>query len=264
MQRIRKNAFHATDQNQRKCVANDMKETNRLLPFTCRDGAHNMAADEVLLEAASRGVSGLRFYGWTEPTLSLGYFQSAAVRISDPSLAALPFVRRSTGGGTLVHHHELTYALALPELLRTGGEPWLLRMHKIIAAALHRLGVPCQLANAPGDKSSVLCFHTITPDDVLCGGAKVVGSAQRKRRHGFLQHGGILLAQSPFAPSLPGIQQLCGWRPGLEAVQHAVTEEFAAETGWAVTAAEWSDTEKAAIERLVQERYANTVWNEKR
>src|SRR5437588_9911435 len=91
----------------------------RLLPYAVADGAHNMAADEVLLEGASAGVASLRFYGWSEPTLSLGYFQSAAVRRTDPRLAALPYVRRPTGGMTLVHHHELTSALALP-----ARSPW--------------------------------------------------------------------------------------------------------------------------------------------
>ena len=50
----------------------------RLMPFAAADGAANMAADEALLETASdRGLASLRFYTWTEPTLSLGYFQPA-------------------------------------------------------------------------------------------------------------------------------------------------------------------------------------------
>ena len=86
----------------------------RLLPFAEAGGAHNMAADETLLEAAGAGQASLRFYGWSAPTVSLGYFQPHNVHISDPLLANLPYVRRPTGGATLVHHHEMTYALALP------------------------------------------------------------------------------------------------------------------------------------------------------
>src|SRR5207244_6408467 len=99
-----------------------------------------MAADEVLLQAAGAGQLALRFYGWQQATVSLGYFQAAACRRADPLLTTLPYVRRPTGGATLVHHHELTYALALPEQVRrAGSEPWLLYMHGIIAAALKRL-----------------------------------------------------------------------------------------------------------------------------
>src|SRR5947199_97360 len=86
-----------------------------LFPFLTADGPTQMAADDALLEGtATSGRPALRFYAWDPPTLSLGYFQPAADRLADPRLAALPFVRRPTGGGAIVHHHELTYALALP------------------------------------------------------------------------------------------------------------------------------------------------------
>src|SRR5262245_26530345 len=93
--------------------------TIRLLPYAIADGPHNMAADETLLEGAGRGVASLRFYGWSEATLSLGYFQPARRRFDAERLASLPFVRRPSGGDALVHHHELTCALALP-----AGRPW--------------------------------------------------------------------------------------------------------------------------------------------
>src|SRR5437868_10093883 len=86
----------------------------RLLRFARADGPHNMAADEVLLESAVAGMASLRFYGWSAPTVSLGYFQPERMRRADERLARLAYVRRPTGGGALVHHHEVTYALALP------------------------------------------------------------------------------------------------------------------------------------------------------
>src|SRR5205814_9219218 len=91
----------------------------RLLPYAVADGPHNMAADEVLLESAAAGIASLRFYGWSEATLSLGYFQPERLRHEDERLTGLPYVRRPSGGATLVHHHEVTYALALP-----AGPPW--------------------------------------------------------------------------------------------------------------------------------------------
>src|SRR5438093_839358 len=123
-----------------------MSQTVRLLPYAVADGPHNMAADEALLESAVAGTASLRFYGWSEATLSLGYFQPERLRLTDERLARLPFVRRASGGDALVHHHELTYALALP-----AGRDWQSRdpclrcMHRVLAAALAALGVPVRL-----------------------------------------------------------------------------------------------------------------------
>src|SRR5262245_52547117 len=102
-----------------------------------------MACDEALLDSALEGTASLRFYSWSPPTLSLGYFQPASVRAMAPGLAALPFVRRPSGGDTLVHDHELTYALALPAGApwQSRAASWLGRMHGIIATALRTLGV---------------------------------------------------------------------------------------------------------------------------
>src|SRR5436305_12637428 len=113
----------------------------RLLPYTVADGPANMADDEVLLRSAASGQPSLRFYGWREATLSLGYFQSAARRLDAPLLRDLPFVRRPTGGDALVHHHELTYCLAVPsKRARPSAGPWL-AMQEVIAAALLEFGI---------------------------------------------------------------------------------------------------------------------------
>src|SRR6516164_4746299 len=116
--------------------------TCRLLPFSTADGPHNMAADEVLLESGQAGTASFRLYAWTEATVSLGYFQPAGLRQTDPRIAALPFVRRPSGGAALVHHLEVTYALGLPagRPWQT-GESWLCRMHYVLTAALASLGV---------------------------------------------------------------------------------------------------------------------------
>src|SRR5262245_14067916 len=186
----------------------------RVLPFATADGPLNMAADEALLRSAARGVISLRFYGWTRPTISLGYFQPAARRLDDPLLRDLPFVRRPTGGDALVHDREITYCLAAPLLgpPREQGQPWL-RMHAVLVAALADLGVTARLhapSGGEGQFTGFLCFEHLTAGDVLVGPAKVVGSAQRKQRGAVMQHGGILLATSPHTPSLPGIRELSG------------------------------------------------------
>lgn len=240
----------------------------RLLPFETLPGPLNMAADEALLHSASAGgVASLRFYGWSGPTLSLGYFQPAADRLADPLLAALPWVRRATGGAALVHHHEVTYALALPPGKEwQSGESWACRFHRVVTAALAGAGaatrpVPCGQEAKLGQ---VLCFLHQTPGDLLAGAAKVVGSARRKQKGALLQHGGVLLARSEFAPRLPGLAELTGVRLTAERAAKLVTEQFAADTGWDVASGDWTADELALRERIAATRYASPEWNEKR
>ena len=239
--------------------------TCRLLPYTVADGPTNMATDEALLEAALAGVATLRFYGWSPPTLSLGYFQSERVRLADPLLAELPFVRRPSGGDTLVHDHELTYALALPRSW-PGDEPWPVRMHEIIRDALASFGIAAWLlkpaASAPGE--GPLCFRHFTPGDLMIGAAKVVGSAQRRRRGALLQHGGILLARSQHTPTLPGIRDLTGQDLAPAPLTAAVVERFAAVTGARVVEASLRPREEIAVKSLISRKYASRQWNFKR
>lgn len=245
-----------------------MSQTIRLLPFAGADGATNMAADEALLESAARGLASLRFYTWTEPTLSLGYFQRAAERAADTNLARLAWVRRSTGGAAIVHHHELTYALALPAAKEwASAEHWICRFHHIIQAVLAGRGVKshavvCGEEQKLGD---LVCFLHQTPGDLLIGGSKVAGSAQRKMRGALLQHGSVLLRRSEFVPHLAGICDAPGateFAP--EALADVLTAAFAADTGWAVAPGAWTAEELNRTAVIRAEKYANRDWNEKR
>jgi len=75
--------------------------------------AFNMALDEALLENVARlGRPALRFYGWTEPAATFGYFQ----KFSEVERATLlrPLIRRPTGGGIVPHDCDWTYSFAVP------------------------------------------------------------------------------------------------------------------------------------------------------
>ena len=239
----------------------------RLLPYEVADGPHNMAADEVLLESSvERHIASLRFYGWSTATVSIGYFEPAGSHRANPRLSQLPWVRRATGGGTLVHHHEVTYATALPpDSLWQPAEPPIFAMHKVIAAALMELdvrGLDFHRDVRPGGEG--LCFQRHTFGDVLCQASKVVGSAQRKHRRALLQQGGILLAQSPHTPSLPGLRELAGATLTPAQVAQAVAIQFSKATGWTVTPGDWTAVERQRTEGLAGSKYAAVAWNEKR
>lgn len=189
----------------------------RVLPHEVADGPSNMALDEALLDSVAAGPSAaaVRTYGWSTPTLSLGYFQRAAEAESDPRWRAVAMVRRPTGGGALWHDREVTYAIVVPADHPAARPASALyrAIHEAIAARLRDLGVPASRRGEPaGPVGSgprpFLCFLDRDPGDVVVGGVKVVGGAQRRRSGAVLQHGSLLLARSPTTPELPGLADL--------------------------------------------------------
>ena len=239
----------------------------RLLPPACRPGPDQMAADDALLAAAAGGVAGLRFYTWPRPTASLGYFQPAADRRTNPAWAGLDWVRRPTGGAMLVHHHELTYAFALPpgRDWQPPGESWLCRAHHAITDVLRGFGVETAAVVCGRERKlgPALCFRHQTAGDLLAGGSKVVGSAQRKSAGALLQHGGILLAASPAAPELPGIAELTGVRLDPVTLTQALAAGFAAAFGWDLRPADWSAADETVMTEAAA-KYRSDAWNDKR
>ena len=90
-------------------------ETARVIFDLPQSGARNMATDQALLHTADEvGLITLRLYRWSSPTVSLGYFQTYASREEHEPSRNCELVRRYSGGGAIVHHHELTYSLSVP------------------------------------------------------------------------------------------------------------------------------------------------------
>jgi lipoate-protein ligase A len=185
----------------------------RLLIDPPLPGAWNMALDETLLESAlNHGVCTARVYEWEHATLSLGYFQKPAEARADPRWAGMPAVRRLSGGGAIVHHHELTYSLAVPPDHPAAGDPSALysAIHEAVISRLAGLGVSLAIRGTllSERNSAFLCFARGDAMDVVLGPNKVLGSAQRRRRGAILQHGSLVLKASQFAPEVPGLTEL--------------------------------------------------------
>ncbi len=187
--------------------------TVRLLLDPPAPGAWNMAVDEALLEtAAADGITTLRFYTWSEPTLSLGYFQAAADRARHVASRDCSLVRRASGGGAILHDRELTYSIALPSRGRFGDQAKALydAFHQTLIGALATFAVQASLCEpaAGVQPEPFLCFQRHTRGDVLIGTDKIAGSAQRRNRGALMQHGSILFNRSNHAPELPGLCDL--------------------------------------------------------
>lgn len=163
------------------------------------DGASNMALDEALLLRAGRtGATIYRVYGWSRPTVSLGRNQRAR-GCYDLDLArslGIEFVRRPTGGRAILHHSEITYAVAGPVSgFGSLGESYR-RINRLLLEALRTLGVHAHEATAAGRAPGpgvTPCFEVPVAGELVAGGRKLVGSAQVRDGDAFLQHGSILV-----------------------------------------------------------------------
>lgn len=152
-----------------------------------------MALDEALLESMPRlAVPVLRFYSWTEPAASFGYFQ----KYSDVErLTPLrPLVRRPTAGGIVPHDADWTYSLAFP----TSHQWYSLtaiqsyeRVHRWIQSSFAKLNVPTVLAPERLKAELGQCFIGHEKFDLLWHGKKIAGAAQRRTRNGLLIQGSI-------------------------------------------------------------------------
>lgn len=249
----------------------------RLLIDPPLTGPANMARDEALL-AACTGSSvppALRFYAWSPATISLGYFQAIdEFRSQPPAIRDLPVVRRTTGGGAILHDLEVTYSIVLPiDHPLVAGRPNRLyeRAHEAVIAAVgtpaRRLG--CREAGDSCDSSSqrgpFFCFarrhalDVVVPDAAGPGGfAKLAGSAQRRTRTAILQHGSIMLASRFTEQPVATWQTIGGVQTFDDAVERLIPR-FADSLGWSLKQDPWQDEELAAalpFERI----YTSDAW----
>lgn len=225
-----------------------------------------MAVDEAMLDSAvEHEVCTVRVYRWSEATVSLGYFQPAEEAARNPRLAGLPAVRRLTGGGAIIHHHEITYSCCLPASHPIAADPTALYglVHAAIITLLDAHGIVARLRGAavPERTPRFLCFGRGDRHDVLAETHKVVGSAQRRRRGAVLQHGSLLFRRSEFAPEHPGLCDLTGCSPPTAAFDRELGARIASAVAADSSPGTLSEPEVQLAQRLETEKYSRLTWN---
>jgi lipoyl(octanoyl) transferase len=264
-----------------------MALTWRLLVTEPLDGATNMAVDEALLRARiqASGAPTVRFYGWRPATVSLGYAQPLDETVDRTRCRALGIglVRRPTGGSAILHEppeREVTYSVVAREGDFPGADD-VLETYRVLgqglAAGLGRLGVAAELAplargRRAGAGSPAFCFRRAGAYEIAVGGRKLVGSAQRRQRRAFLQHGSVLLdadpdrirAVFPHEPEpttgMTTLADVLGRSPGFDAVVEALAAGLAEALGVPLVPAGLSPHESALVEALVVGKYGSEPW----
>ncbi|MFQ5561762.1 MAG: biotin/lipoate A/B protein ligase family protein, partial [Nitrospinota bacterium] len=168
-------------------------------PDPC-NGFYNMAVDETLATLWREEVSlpVLRIYQWSKPTLTVGYGQKTGEALNTVYLRKrnIDLIRRVTGGRGVLHWDELTYSVISG---RSGFFPDSISgTNKIIQAALldalFELGIAAQAVRSETTGEGEACFSASSFHEINVEGKKISGSAQRRLKSSFIQHGSILLS----------------------------------------------------------------------
>lgn len=246
-------------------------------------GPINMGVDEALATLCQDGAT-LRFYAWEAPTLSIGCSQrSSEIDLAACRKSAVQLVRRPTGGRAVLHQQDLTYSLILPM-----RPPWTKlsivesyhRINVCLLRGLEMLGLEVRVESRPRQVDGALppfCFLTISPYEVLMGGKKVIGSAQRRFPMALLQQGSILLDFDPAGlleflrpaertvgasaiGTVGSLREALGRLPNPLEVEKAIRDGFAREMGITFVEDELRSEESRLSVELANTRYGSEDW----
>lgn len=193
-----------------------------------------MAADCFLLDRATRPT--LRLYQWDGPWLSLGYAQKGLE-------VEVPCVRRASGGRAVLHQHEITYAIVLPEFQGRLSHIYE-ELTGLLLASLRSLDPrvsPAQMQESGQRDPS--CYQLSQKGEIQLQGRKLVGSAQLRRGGRLLQHGSIptRIDEQLFSRVFPGARLPAAFGP-------LSAEQLADNFPLALQRQDWGPEEVACIE----------------
>jgi lipoyl(octanoyl) transferase len=225
-------------------------ETWLLFRSAAADAAANMAIDDALLAGIHDvGKPVLRFYSWSEPAASFGYFQHYTEVSRSTTLR--PLVRRPTGGGIVPHDADWTYSVVFAPSHAWYGlkatESYR-RVHDWVRAAFDHLGVHARLALKTNRQEIGQCFAGAEQFDVLLNDRKIAGAAQRRTRGGLLIQGSV---QPPAGATR------AAWE---KAMCDSASQQ------WGTVWMDWQlpDAIKDCAARLAKEKYSTPAYNERR
>lgn len=174
----------------------------RCLDTGCRSAAENMSLDQRLLEEIDPlGAPLLHLYDWQGDSATYGYFVKpgeyldldAAVR------RGLSLARRPTGGGIIFHTTDLAFSVLVPAGHPSFSLNTMDNYAFVNRAVLHAVeafvgeSLEAQLLPCAQGAGYNFCMAKPTQYDVMVGGRKVGGAAQRRTKAGYLHQGSIVL-----------------------------------------------------------------------
>ncbi|MDG5815831.1 lipoate--protein ligase family protein [Chitinispirillales bacterium ANBcel5] len=178
----------------------------RIIDDSAHEPRFNMAADYYLLKNCSKSdCVNVRIYSWTVPSITLGYMQNAQEVLDMEAIKrdGVHYIRRPTGGRAVLHDDDITYSCIFPHAVTSMGTS-IAQTYAIITRCLidglKRCSIPCDTHDSYDEfrelkrEIKLPCFLSPNRDEVMVGGRKLVGSAQKRTIDGVLQHGSIPLS----------------------------------------------------------------------
>jgi lipoate-protein ligase A len=205
-----------------------------------------MGCDRALALYTDRPV--LRFYTWKPPAVSAGYFQTPEeIAPLIRKLGDVPVVRRMTGGGAIYHYRECTYSICAPAgMLRLPpnvADSYRL-LHAPFISVFRSMGIEAEDRTPVQPDRRTVCFDSVTSYDVTVHGRKLMGSAQRRTKRFFLQHGSIPLEKNPLAETATSLEQETGSPVTPEELQELLIPEISKQLGIEFALSELTDEEQ--------------------
>ncbi len=148
----------------------------------------------------------LHLYEWTKPSITYGYFTDINLHLKFDALAehGIDTARRPTGGGIIFHLSDLAFSVLLPASHPAFSINTLANyaaINVLVAQAVEKFtqnSLPVSLATQCDKREcSPFCMAKPTMYDLVIGGKKVGGAAQRRTQNGLLHQGSISLALPP-------------------------------------------------------------------
>ena len=238
----------------------------------------NMAVDEALLYSFREGdLPIFRLYRWEEPSLSLGRFSQIEEVLEREKLHTerIPYVRRMTGGGILVHGSDISYSLVVPRsfIQDTGVKEGYRHLCRFLIDLYRQLGLDAAFAHdlQLAETQSPVCLAGTEAYDIIVSGRKIGGNAQRHTRQALLQHGSIPLEikREHFEALFHGDSGLdnaaslqgCGIDMTDTRLTAAVKKAFEESYGVALEEGALQPVEALLAKKLYHEKYDTEKWN---
>ncbi len=135
----------------------------------------------------------IRFYEWIGPTISLGISQKEDFLIEHPDISV---VKRISGGKAVLHHNEITYSIVSDyENNFFGGglsESYGKVSNLLLGFFAKKLPqVRVKQVDLAERSVSPICYSAKGFKEICLDGKKFIGSAQKRGKRAFLQHGSI-------------------------------------------------------------------------
>ncbi|MEI7816121.1 MAG: lipoate--protein ligase family protein [Desulfuromonadales bacterium] len=258
----------------------------RLIVTPPLSGAENMAIDEALLRSFDPAISQpvLRLYGWSPPALSLGRFQKAdeVLDLERCHAESVAVVRRVTGGGVIYHADELTYSLVcspgqIPSAVSIKDSFRVLT--GFLLSFYRTLGIDAAYAvdavpeGARLGERTAFCFAGKESFDIISGGRKIGGNAQRRLKGVIFQHGSIPLQnraitgltymrdQSPEHAVWAASMAEYGVTADRISLESCIVSAFRGYFAVALNNDSLSKSELADRDKLLFSKYSGDLWN---